>query len=299
MKRILIAIVLASTILLTATAFSFQNEWNLDINTVRFLSQRTPGPLPLRVNVIKLGESHRTRDVVIKGEPPIPHIMARTAYQVVYENGFIMIDSSMNREITKTFGENDPFFEDNNKKLEQALTLAKLNIVTHEHADHISGVVSTPNFDKIAPKTMLLISQAESLLYFPHRPQIKLNEEQIKKYILFDYKKYFPLAPGIVLIKAPGHTKGSQMVYVKLQNGKEFLVIGDIAWHTLAIQKLKPKNASWVKEDDELVMAQLTALHDLNKKTQINILISHDNDQYENYKKYGISANNLEGLRTN
>jgi glyoxylase-like metal-dependent hydrolase (beta-lactamase superfamily II) len=33
-------------------------------------------------------------------------------------------------------------------------------------------------------------------------------------------------APGVVLIKAAGHTPGSQMVHVRLASGKEVMLVG-------------------------------------------------------------------------
>ena len=40
------------------------------------------------------------------------------------------------------------------------------------------------------------------------------------QYMVVDFESILPVAPGIVLIKAPGHTKGEIMVYARLQNGK-------------------------------------------------------------------------------
>ena len=53
-----------------------------------------------------------------------------------------------------------------------------------------------------------------------------------------EYDHYYAAAPGIVLVKAPGHTPGSQLVFVKLASGKELLFIGDVAWHMDQIRQL-------------------------------------------------------------
>jgi glyoxylase-like metal-dependent hydrolase (beta-lactamase superfamily II) len=37
------------------------------------------------------------------------------------------------------------------------------------------------------------------------------------------------VAPGVVVIPAPSHTPGSQMIFVRLANGREYLFTGDIA----------------------------------------------------------------------
>ena len=47
------------------------------------------------------------------------------------------------------------------------------------------------------------------------------------------------------------------MIYVQLQSGKEYLFIGDAAWHMDNIRLLAGKNAPWIVEDTDAVMAQL------------------------------------------
>ena len=67
----------------------------------------------------------------------------------------------------------------------------------------------------------------------------------------------YPVAPGVVLIKAPGHSPDQQMVYARLQSGREILHSVDSAWIYDNILQLKPKAAPWVKEDVPAIMAQL------------------------------------------
>jgi len=61
----------------------------------------------------------------------------------------------------------------------------------------------------------------------------------------------------MALIKAPGHTPGSQMVYVALQSGKEVLLSGDVAWHMDGVRMNTGKDAPWIKEPPELMAAEL------------------------------------------
>jgi glyoxylase-like metal-dependent hydrolase (beta-lactamase superfamily II) len=43
------------------------------------------------------------------------------------------------------------------------------------------------------------------------------------RFTVIDYRKYYPVAPGMVLIKAPGHAPDHQMVLIALQSGREIL----------------------------------------------------------------------------
>jgi glyoxylase-like metal-dependent hydrolase (beta-lactamase superfamily II) len=163
--------------------------------------------------------------------------------------------------------------------VQTALLNARFIVVTHEHGDHVAGVVRTPDFDALAPKTILTRTQIDTLLNNPQMPEIRLTPEKAKRFIVLDYDKYYPVAPGMALIRAPGHTPGSQMIYVVLRSGREYLFAGDVAWHMDGVRQNKGKNAPWIKEG-EAILPELAWLHRLDAtEKNLTIVISHDEDQ--------------------
>jgi glyoxylase-like metal-dependent hydrolase (beta-lactamase superfamily II) len=98
-----------------------------------------------------------------------------------------------------------------------------------------------------------------------------------------------PIAPGVVLIKAPGHTPGSQVVYVKLASGKEVILAGDVAWHHFGIETdtQKPVSASRSNHEDRSAIAEeLKWLH-AAEKAGVVVVVSHDGDQLAMLAKSG------------
>jgi glyoxylase-like metal-dependent hydrolase (beta-lactamase superfamily II) len=100
------------------------------------------------------------------------------------------------------------------------------------------------------------------------------------------------LAPGVVLVKAPGHTPGSQLVYVRLQDEREYLFIGDVAWHLDQITKLhyRPKLVTdWFLGDDRRAEhSQFRAIHELMRTNpQLLVVVSHDPDERKRFLAYG------------
>ena len=258
--------------------------WRADLVSIRAAADMMPGARPLRVNVVKVAESHRLRSVAIEGEPDTKHIFARTAYQVMYPDGYVMLEAGMDHEMHRTFGQGneEPYFADENDRVQQALRHSLFNVVTHEHGDHIAGVVRSSFIDEIAPKTFLTAVQAWALVRQPQRPQLKLDVAEAAKYRIFDYEDVLPLAAGMVVLKSEGHTPGSQMVYVVLESGREFLFIGDCAWHLDAVVKLKLKNAPWIDEDRESILRQLQWLNEIHhSEPDLTIVPGHDNDLLE------------------
>lgn len=271
--------------------------WTADLSEIRRVATLIPGQLPLRINVVKFAESRRSKKFSVKGAPDEPSIQARTAFQVVYPDGYVMVDSGMDQQVHKYFGRGveEPYYPEQAKQLETALRGARFIVVTHEHGDHVAGVIDTPFADELAPKTILTRAQVQTLLSQPQMPEIKLTPDMAKRYIVIDYDKYLPLAPGFALIKAPGHTPGSQMIYVKLQSNKEYLLAGDAAWHMDNVRLMTGKDAPWITEQEDFVMAELKWLNELYKNEKnLYIVISHDEEQRLDYLKRGILGGKLE-----
>jgi glyoxylase-like metal-dependent hydrolase (beta-lactamase superfamily II) len=122
----------------------------------------------------------------------------------------------------------------------------------------------------------------------PHRPHLKLTQQAIGRFIVLDYAQHYPVAPGIVLVRSPGHSVDSQMVYIRLQSGREILHSVDSAWVMDNIREVKGKAAPWVKEDVPSVMGQLRWLKNVAETEKgITILVTHDDELFERLTRSG------------
>ena len=199
-----------------ASAAETSPPWSADLDQVRQVAGMIPGPRPIRLNVIKFAESRRTKNFAVKGLPAEPSVQARTAYQIVYPDGTVMVDTGMDLATHQFFGRGvqEPYFPEAAARVAQALRNAKAIIVTHEHGDHIAGLVRSPSFAELAPKTVLTRSQLQALMSEPQIPELRPTPEMAARLRVVDYADYLAFAPGMALISAPGHTPGSQMIYV-------------------------------------------------------------------------------------
>jgi glyoxylase-like metal-dependent hydrolase (beta-lactamase superfamily II) len=115
------------------------------------------------------------------------------------------------------------------------------------------------------------------------------------RYIVVDYDRMLPIAPGVVLIKAPGHTPGSQMVYVKLASGREVILSGDVAFNHLGIETEteKPDSASrHMAEDRAAIAGELAWLHRA-EHNGVSVVVSHDGEQLGTLARQGILSEGL------
>jgi glyoxylase-like metal-dependent hydrolase (beta-lactamase superfamily II) len=248
---------------------------------VRAAAKAVPGPLPIHINFIKIAESHRPLSDIIVGGSQQDYVSARTAFQVVFPGGWVMIDSGMDETVHKFFGfgRAEPYWADRNAILQQALTAAKLIVITHEHGDHVAGVIRTDAREEIAAKTLLTRAQVQTLITYPQMPEIRLTPEMAGSYIVVDYGSYLPVAPGIVLIKAPGHTPGHQMVYVRLASEREYLFIGDVGWTLDNVKQLKLRPEATMRRISEsapALMFELTWIKEVMDREGLIVIPSHD-----------------------
>jgi glyoxylase-like metal-dependent hydrolase (beta-lactamase superfamily II) len=305
MKTVLatrLSLVLLGAAVLTAAAQPQQNQaaaasWTVRLDQIRQVAGMIPGRRALRINVLKFAESRRSKKFSVQGAPDEPSIQARTVFQVVYADGTVMIDSGMDEQVHRFFGRGaiEPYYPDAAKQVERALRSARAILITHEHGDHVAGVIRTPFVSELAPKTVVTRAQVEELESNPQMPEIKITAEMASRYNVVDYEKYLPFGPGIALVKAPGHTPGSQMIYVALESGREYLFIGDTAWHMDGVRLIKGKDAPWIQEDKAALLAQLQWLNELNRtEKNLFIIASHDDDEHKELIAKGVLGDRLE-----
>ncbi len=270
--------------------------FNPNIKKLRELSYVIPGELPIQINVEKIAETIRPASVVVKGDSPDKKMtLARTVYQVEYMNGAIMLDSGMDLETHKTFGKTpEPYFPERFELVKKALSQANLIVLTHYHADHVAGVIRSESLEELAPKTWVSELTADLLVNKPHKSTTVVEKVQVEKFLIAKDREYIPIAPGIVLFMAPGHTPDSKMLYIRLANGREYIHSVDSGWSMENIEKEIMKNASWVSENEQQLLTQYVWLNNLKKEEKdIIILCTHDDVQYRQFTENGLLGNGL------
>jgi glyoxylase-like metal-dependent hydrolase (beta-lactamase superfamily II) len=273
-----------------------EKPFTADLSTIRAMSRVLPGAFALGINGVRVAASIRPRKFVIAGGDETPVTMPRTAFQVVYADCTVMLDSGLDEKTHNSFSPDkpEPYYSERFAELSRALDAARLIVLTHHHADHVAGVVTAPNFAALASKCIITDDVAHCLMNTPHRPHLRLTADAIAKFIVLDYPKYYPVAPGMVLVRSPGHSADSQMVYVRLQSGREILHSVDSAWVMDNIRELKGKAAPWVKEDAAAVMGQLRWLKAVGESEKdLTILVTHDDQLFERLTGSGVVGASL------
>jgi glyoxylase-like metal-dependent hydrolase (beta-lactamase superfamily II) len=262
------------------------------LTTVRALGGAIPGELPTAVSYLNAYEDSGAIGNAVDGAGSAKGNSATGVFQVRFKRGFIMIDAAMD---SAAMHRGHGFKGENFAKIESALEKANLIVITHEHVDHVQPLVKSSIAEQVAPHTMLTREQIETLLTKPKVAFTSMDSSQVGRYLVVEYARALPIAPGVVLIKAPGHTPGSQMVYVKLASGKEMVFAGDIAWRLLGVesQRQKPDSTSQrMSEDRTAIGKQLAWLKDA-EALGITVVVSHDLNELQALAKKGTLSEGL------
>jgi glyoxylase-like metal-dependent hydrolase (beta-lactamase superfamily II) len=264
------------------------SDYQLDLPTLRKLADQDAGAKPAKINAAEVAHVRASAALFLGGVRFDRHLLVFPSYQVLYPDGtMIIVDAPPGHEFFKASFPGG--FDDAQYKAEQdALTHARAIVITHEHADHLKGIAESPRLPDFADHLMLTREQRDdtkwmSACKFPESVRASLHP--------LEFDHYRPLGPGVVLIKAPGHTPGSQIVYVRLADNSEYLLIGDVAWdmEQVTTPKCRPRLVEiGMGENAQQVTEELRTLHDLAAANpNLHIVVSHDAKQLGDYESAG------------
>jgi glyoxylase-like metal-dependent hydrolase (beta-lactamase superfamily II) len=267
-----VAVLLVAEHFLFETAAEPSGTYVIDVEALHRAATAS-GPLPERIEVEKVGDFAFPGKIVVAGDPFGTRPMVLLAHRVLWhDNRSLIIDTAMSPAAAKSIP-GSKMDEAAFGRVEAAMKKADMIVFTHEHPDHVGGLSSAPDFASIAKKVRMTREQLNG----PKLERADFPPGGLAQLTPLDYNGLFALAPGVVLQKAPGHSVGSQLVYVELANGTRFLFVGDIAWtyDNITRQIGRPGIAKLLmKEDRPAVAAQLRALAAL--PPDIHIVVAHD-----------------------
>lgn len=256
---------------------SRQVEHRLDLAELRQLAGSIPGTAPSAVEAECSAFRRVPGNLMVAGAGIKRKSVCYMAFRLPVAGGRpIMIESGISAKIAEAIGV-EKFFAPTQQRIEDALDQAGVVLVTHEHPDHLGALVAhggsalakaamlNPRQLPPAPQAAKLAWQAGAI------PQPRISGERPQA-----------VAPGVVVIPAPNsHTPGSQMVFVRLADGREFLFAGDLS--SFAQNWMEQRGRSrfvetWIApQDRDEVFGWLRAIWKLKQSdSRLTIVPGHD-----------------------
>jgi glyoxylase-like metal-dependent hydrolase (beta-lactamase superfamily II) len=285
---VLVAVVVLATFFSREAAVPDDCRPRLDLARVRQLASSMPGEKPKEIRT----DGFTTFKVpwrMVRGGDSLQMVQMRVyAYQLVYPDRTVILDAAMSQAQAARMGGRD-YDAAAWKRLEGAMAAASAVYVTHEHGDHMGGVFA----GALPPHARLTPEQLSSDRFKP----LVIDEAAKKAVQPLVYEDMTALAPGLVAIKAPGHTPGSQWFFVTRADGRELLLVGDTAWQMRNIELTQgpPQLVSLMLKNDRHANAcQLVELKALAaREPALAVMPGHDSAHHEQLVQRGLLVRNL------
>jgi glyoxylase-like metal-dependent hydrolase (beta-lactamase superfamily II) len=276
---------------LLATAAAPNGTFVIDLAALHRAATAS-GALPERIEVERVGEFAFPRTFVVAGEGFRMHPMVLLSHRVVWSDRSIVIDTAMTPDAAKKMP-GSKVDDASYARVQAAIRKADAIVFTHEHPDHVGGVAHAPDFAVLASEVLLTREQLKG----PKLERADFPPGALDSLKPIEYEGLFQVAAGVVLQKAPGHSAGSQLVYVELANGSRFLFVGDIAWtlDNIREQRGRPAIAQLLMNEDRgAVAAQVQAFGRL--PPDVHVIVAHDPVALESDLKAGLYHQGFSGL---
>lgn len=300
-KRVLVTLVVLVVLgvpaygWLYATTESADGQLPLDLAAVRALASSLPGDKPTEVRVDRVADFVFPSGVMVAGDGWSMVDCSVYAYQLVYADHRVVVDVGPDAK-----SGDSPFMHphgaDAFARVRRAMDDASRIVVTHEHFDHLGGLTTAPNVSALLAKTTL---NPEQFTNHQGQDPAPFPATVGEGYQPLAYDGMTAVAPGVVLIRSPGHTPGSQLVYVQRADGAELLFLGDVAWSERNVETVRerPRLVTFVLgEDRAAVLRELSALHELKAKfPEVHQVPGHDRGPVDALVKQGLL---VEGFAT-
>ncbi|WP_298475947.1 MBL fold metallo-hydrolase [uncultured Maribacter sp.] len=233
--------------------------------------------------------------------------LSHVSVLIQHPKGTFAFDTGLGSEIKEQFHDNFSFIDrqlfkfTKLKSMKEMLVTNKFNpdsidfiIPSHLHFDHASGIKDFPNATVWTTREEYnhAISKGATPPAFIKE---QYNADFIKwKFLDFSTTEYEIFKESydvfndgtVVLVKLPGHTKGSLGMFVNLKSGKRYFFTGDLTWAVEAFNGPSEKHAiprRKVDGDRENIKKTIVMIHHLIKeKPNLKVIPAHDFNAQKN-----------------
>jgi glyoxylase-like metal-dependent hydrolase (beta-lactamase superfamily II) len=250
----------------------------IDLARLRAEAARIPGPRPVAIEYAAVATHTSPGTVLVAGGGLKTEETGVFVWRLVTPGGDTVINAGMtpDQALASGFSNFHPAVQ---TAAQDWLLAAQRILFTSEAIDHVGGFVAVmPRANDVAKHVSGNAAQINAIRQLAPRLSAALAPPVAA---LSGPPGFAGLGPGIAGIRTPGHLPGSLMIYVQLQDGREYLFAGDTAPMRRNVTWLRPRSryaAQWLgSEDRAATMGWIKGLAALQaREPGLTVVYGHD-----------------------
>lgn len=251
---------------------------DIDIARLRSLADRQQGSRPTAIEYAAVATNNEPGTYFVAGGGLRSEQTGIFIWRLLTPGGDTIINLGLTKDqaMASGYGQYHPEIQETANNW---LLAARRIIFTSEDIDHIGGLVPLLINDRTVGQKLIGNSrQLETIKALAPTLTQALSPSSA---IQADPAGYAAIAPGIAVLRTPGYLAGAQMVYARLQDGREYLFVGDVAPMRRNVEWQRPRSryaAEWLGHEDRAqTLAWIKGLARLKEREPgLMIVYGHD-----------------------
>ena len=223
---------------------------DIDIARLRALADGQPGARPTAIEYAAVATDSDPGTLLVAGGGLRSDETGVFVWRLITPGGDTVINTGLTEDQAMASGYSS-YHPEIQATVGLWLHAARRIMFTSEEIDHIGGLVAELPMDKETAEKV--VGNGEQLAAI--RALSPMTTELLAPPLpaLSGPTSYGAIAPGIAVVRTPGHLAGTQMIYVRLQDGREYLFAGDSAPMRRNVEWQRPRSryvAEWLGHED-------------------------------------------------
>lgn len=251
---------------------------DIDIARLRTLADSQPGARPVAVEYAAVATADQPGTLLVAGGGLRSDAAAVFAWRLITPGGDTIFNSGLTESQAMASGY-DRYLPEVQARIDEWMISARRIAFTSEDIDHVGGLVSELTEEgETGAKVSANRKQHDAISALAPVFSEKLAPPIAA---LDGDAAYAAIAPGIAAIRTPGTSAGAQMLYVRLQDGREYLFAGDTAPMRRNVEWQRPRSrfvAEWRRHEDRaMALGWIKGLARLaEREPGLKVVYGHD-----------------------
>ncbi len=252
----------------------------IDLARLRAEAASIPGPRPVAIEYAAVATQTSPGTVLVAGGGLKTEQTGVFVWRLITPGGDTVIDAGLTRDQAQAGGFSN-FHPAVQSAAQEWLIAARRILFTSEDIDHVGGLVAVmPRANAVALHVSGNAAQIKAIRQLDPRLTAALAPPVAA---LSGPPGFAGLGPGIAAMRTPGHLPGSQMIYVQLQDGREYVFAGGTAPMRRNVTLLRPRSryaGEWQGSEDRIAtMGWIKGLAALKaREPRLTVVFGHDLD---------------------